>query len=98
MTSHPLLSDLKRPVAGPPPIFVGRWGETACQVNYARHRTSGRNSHLYGDAFGRVNIAFADGHVELLRHDELFDVASNRSNYRAMWSPIDREVDAAATP
>jgi prepilin-type N-terminal cleavage/methylation domain-containing protein/prepilin-type processing-associated H-X9-DG protein len=78
-----------------PPIFVGRWGETACQVNYARHRTSGRNAHLYGDAFGRVNIAFADGHAELLRHDELFDVAAtNRSTYRALWSTIDREADA----
>lgn len=77
-----------------PPILIGRWGETACQVNYARHRTSGRNAHLYGDAFGRVNIAFADGHVELLRHDELFDAPSDRSTYRAMWSPIDREVDA----
>jgi prepilin-type processing-associated H-X9-DG protein len=64
-------------------------------VNYARHRTSGRNAHLYGDAFGRVNIAFADGHVDLLRHDELFDVAAtNRSTYRALWSTIDREADA----
>ena len=77
-----------------PPIFVGRWGETDCQVNYARHRTAGRNAHLYGDAHGRVNIAFADGHVELLRHDELFDAATGRSTYRALWSTIDREVDA----
>ena len=81
-----------------PPIFVGRWGETTCQVNYARHRTTGRKSHLYGDAFGRVNIAFADGHVELLRHDELVDFAANRSTYRALWSTIDREVDAQASP
>jgi prepilin-type N-terminal cleavage/methylation domain-containing protein/prepilin-type processing-associated H-X9-DG protein len=77
-----------------PPIFVGRWGETDCQVNYARHRTTGRKSHLYGDAFGRTNIAFADGHVELLRHDELVDFSANRSTYRARWSTIDREVDS----
>ena len=64
---------------------------TDCQVNYAQHhRTSGRNAHLYG--FGPVNIAFADGHVELLRHDELFDAATGRSTYRTGQRSIVRSM------
>jgi prepilin-type N-terminal cleavage/methylation domain-containing protein/prepilin-type processing-associated H-X9-DG protein len=75
-------------------VDFGRWGPGDCQVNYARHRNSGRRAALYGTAIGRTNIGFADGHVELLRHDELADFSSGTSTYRAMWSPLDRQADS----
>ncbi len=42
---------------------------------------------------GRVNIAFLDGHVELLAHDELADPATGLSRLRALWSPYDRTIN-----
>jgi len=40
-----------------------------------------------------LNIAFVDGHVALLSHDELVNLNTGKSTYLAMWSLIDREID-----
>ena len=71
-----------------------RFGTTASHIAYFRHRRAKEPGGL-GDALGRLNIAFADGHVSLHSDKDLYDPATGRSTYNAMWSPIDREVDDA---
>jgi prepilin-type N-terminal cleavage/methylation domain-containing protein/prepilin-type processing-associated H-X9-DG protein len=73
----------------------GRFGdETVCQVAYFHHRVT-KTNRLITDAYGRVNIGFADGHVATFSHDDLADFATGQSRYAAMWSPIDRDIDSA---
>ncbi len=73
-----------------------RFGDCASEVCYFRHRTPKQPGTL-GDPTGRVNIGFADGHVQLLTDKELYSRDANdnfTSTYEAMWSPNDREIDA----
>jgi prepilin-type processing-associated H-X9-DG protein len=42
---------------------------------------------------GAVNIGYADSHVELKRHDHLYDVDSKFSTYDTLWSPVDWLVE-----
>jgi prepilin-type processing-associated H-X9-DG protein len=46
-----------------------------------------------GDAIGRLNIGFADGHVAMFTQDDLIDKSTGKSTYEAMWSPVDREIE-----
>ena len=71
-----------------------RFGETASHVAFFRHRRPKEPGGL-GDPVGRLNIAFADGHVALHTDKDLFDQQTGRSSHVAMWSPIDRAVAAA---
>jgi prepilin-type N-terminal cleavage/methylation domain-containing protein/prepilin-type processing-associated H-X9-DG protein len=68
------------------------FGTQSSQLAYYRHRT-GKVAAGLGDAFGRLNIAFADGHVQTFAHSELVDYATGKSTYIATWSPIDRQID-----
>jgi prepilin-type processing-associated H-X9-DG protein len=43
----------------------------------------------------RAHFAFADGHVELLGPRELADFTTGKSTYRALWSPVDQEIELA---
>ena len=62
------------------------------EITFARHRkTKDKSAGL--NARGRVNIAFADGHVEVLAHDELADPTTGLSRGRALWSPLDRQIN-----
>lgn len=72
-----------------------RFGECQSQLSYFRHRPPKQPGSL-GLATGRINIAFADGHVSMLSDADLVDKQTGRSTYNAMWSPIDREIDRAA--
>ena len=47
-----------------------------------------------GSPYGRVNIGFVDGHVELVTNTDCadFDQAKPRSKFRALWSPKDRTL------
>jgi prepilin-type N-terminal cleavage/methylation domain-containing protein/prepilin-type processing-associated H-X9-DG protein len=71
-----------------------RFGDMAAQVAYFRHRQSKQAGGM-GDAYGRLHIGFADGHVALHAEKELFDPQSGKSTFLAMWSPNDREVEQA---
>ncbi|HEX8521928.1 MAG TPA: type II secretion system protein [Tepidisphaeraceae bacterium] len=68
------------------------FGAQSAQVCYYRHRT-GKSPAGLGEAYGKINIAFADGHVDLYSHDRLVNWSTGKSTYEAMWSPIDREID-----
>jgi prepilin-type N-terminal cleavage/methylation domain-containing protein/prepilin-type processing-associated H-X9-DG protein len=63
-------------------------GTTNTEIDYSRHRAS-KDKAAGNAARGRTNIAFADGHVELLAHDELADPTTGKSRNRALWSPYD---------
>jgi len=74
------------------PVVKEQFGAQAAQVCYYRHRTGKATAGL-GDAVGKLNIAFADGHVQTFAHDELVDWGTGKSTYVAMWSPMDRQID-----
>ncbi|MCS7034530.1 MAG: type II secretion system GspH family protein [Phycisphaerae bacterium] len=59
------------------------------ELAYFKHRKSTDRNKSGNLPVGRVNIGFADGHVELLAHDDLGDVATRKSRLRALWSPWD---------
>jgi prepilin-type N-terminal cleavage/methylation domain-containing protein/prepilin-type processing-associated H-X9-DG protein len=77
-----------------------RFGDCQSELCYFRHRPAKQNFGL-GVAIGRLNIGFADGHVELLSDKDLVTIDRTatpeivRSTFRAMWSPNDREVEQA---
>jgi prepilin-type N-terminal cleavage/methylation domain-containing protein/prepilin-type processing-associated H-X9-DG protein len=59
------------------------------ELDYSLHR---RKVGKGKEAKGKTQIGFADGHVELLSHDELADPATGKSRLRAKWSPYDGEI------
>jgi prepilin-type N-terminal cleavage/methylation domain-containing protein/prepilin-type processing-associated H-X9-DG protein len=67
-------------------------GTADTEIDYTRHRQS-KDKSAGNAARGRTNIAFLDGHVELLAHDELADPNTKLSKLRALWSPYDREIN-----
>jgi prepilin-type N-terminal cleavage/methylation domain-containing protein/prepilin-type processing-associated H-X9-DG protein len=42
--------------------------------------------------YGRVNMAFLDGHVSLVNHTDVADFVNNKSTMQVLWSPKDREL------
>ncbi len=67
-------------------------GNATTELDYSRHRQS-KDKSAGNAAKGRTNIAFADGHVELLGHDELADPNTGLSRMRALWSPYDYTIN-----
>ena len=62
-----------------------RWGKVNSELAYLRHRKSngpGRGSQ----PFGRINIAYADGHVDTRRNDQLAD-SNGFSTGDTFWAP-----------
>jgi len=63
------------------------------QVAWFRHRSKKDRGERGTVAVGRMNVGFADGHVELLAHDDLADPVTKKSKLRALWSPIDGQIN-----
>ncbi len=61
----------------------------ATDLDYVRH---GANDKRWL-AEGAVNIMYADAHVALKQHTDLYDPETRRSLYDTLWSPMDREVE-----
>jgi prepilin-type N-terminal cleavage/methylation domain-containing protein/prepilin-type processing-associated H-X9-DG protein len=74
----------------PPGATPGRFKVRASQIAWYRHRRTGGEITAPS---GAAHFAFADGHVQLLRHDEVADFSTGKSKYRAIWSSLDREID-----
>lgn len=68
-----------------------RWGVINSELPYWRHRTRGNGTGTLPK--GAVNFAYADGHVALKRHDELYDVATGLSTLDSLWSPLDPQIN-----
>ena len=69
----------------------------------ARHLRVGLATiHLIDNTFdtseGRANFGFVDGHVEGFGPPDLFDDNTERSNYAALWSPLDRRQERDLEP
>jgi len=70
-----------------------RFGETASHVAFFRHRRAKEPGGL-GDPIGRLNIAFADGHVALHTDKDLYDKETGKIK-DILWTPIDHQVEEA---
>jgi prepilin-type processing-associated H-X9-DG protein len=71
-------------------LSFGRFGTTKTEIDYTRHRRrvdGGKGN----EPIGRINIGFADGHVQSFRHSELadFNDPQGKSRLVALWSPRD---------
>jgi prepilin-type processing-associated H-X9-DG protein len=78
----------------PPDAAKGRFDVRATQIDFHRHAPHARK-HVE-DPRGAANFAFADGHVERLLQEECANLKTGRSTFRAMWSPIDRQLEDQA--
>ena len=81
---------------GLPPATLGRFENARGEMDYTRHRRDDVEEQLAPE--GRMNIAFADGHVDMVRSGELYidDEGADddgQSTFRALWSPLDREIE-----
>src|SRR5438477_1630658 len=79
--------------AGGTGLSAGRFGTVDSEIAYYRHRLAKDRGKLVTQAAGRANIAFADGHVQLMSEDQLFDRATGKSRFAALWSPLDRSLE-----
>jgi prepilin-type processing-associated H-X9-DG protein len=71
------------------PLFpAGRFGMVNCELTYARHR-KWLGPGTKTQPRGRIAIAFADGHVELLASDSIVDYQTGALMDRCFWSPLD---------
>jgi prepilin-type N-terminal cleavage/methylation domain-containing protein/prepilin-type processing-associated H-X9-DG protein len=73
-----------------PPMSDGRWGMVNSELPFMRHRL------LHGlgtgtQPMGQINIAYADGHVQLRSQDELADGTTGLSTGDSLWYPGDAE-------
>ena len=71
-----------------PPFTAGRWRSVDCELAYNRHR-NGRGTGT--QPVGRLNIGYADGHVETVSNDALVNPATKLSRFHSLWSDMDFE-------
>jgi prepilin-type processing-associated H-X9-DG protein/prepilin-type N-terminal cleavage/methylation domain-containing protein len=76
----------------PPDATPGRFDTRASQIAFNRHRRTGGQIEA---PRGSANFAFLDGHVQLLRQEELVDNLTGISRFNAMWSEIDHSIESA---
>jgi prepilin-type N-terminal cleavage/methylation domain-containing protein/prepilin-type processing-associated H-X9-DG protein len=76
-----------------PALNNGRFGTTITEIDYGRHRRRGDQGRGT-EPKGRINIGFADGHVQGFQHKDLADFsdAAGKSKLAALWSPLDRQI------
>jgi len=79
---------------GNPPFTSGTgWGDVSkSQLAFVDHRSSSQKAPKIVDVIGRINIAYADGHVSLKAHTDLADYTKQRSTYDSLWSPKDPAI------
>jgi prepilin-type N-terminal cleavage/methylation domain-containing protein/prepilin-type processing-associated H-X9-DG protein len=75
----------------PFPVTTSHWGQIRCDLPYLWHRRPSDTRN--GPCWGRVNIGYLDGHVELKRADELADPATGLSRLDTLWSPWDEQTN-----
>jgi prepilin-type processing-associated H-X9-DG protein len=68
------------------PFSAGRWGVVNSELTYNRHRL-GKGTGT--QPIGRLNIGYADGHVETVSSDDLADQSTGLSALTTLWSPLD---------
>jgi prepilin-type N-terminal cleavage/methylation domain-containing protein/prepilin-type processing-associated H-X9-DG protein len=69
---------------------AGRFGTTQTEIAYYRHKPAKEGGDAR-QAKGKANFGFADGHVAMYRPTDLFDPATGKSTFTAIWTPkLDR--------
>jgi prepilin-type processing-associated H-X9-DG protein/prepilin-type N-terminal cleavage/methylation domain-containing protein len=63
------------------------------EIAWYRHRSTADRARPVTVTRGRANIAFCDGHVELLQNTDLADTTTTLSNLRVRWSPYDSTIN-----
>lgn len=72
------------------PYSAGRWGVVNCELAYNRHRNgNGIGSATGTRPVGRLNVGYADGHVETVSNADLADQQSGLSTFNSLWSALD---------
>jgi prepilin-type processing-associated H-X9-DG protein len=74
-----------------PPLSAGRFGLVNSELPFARHRVPG-NGGTDNEARGRVQIGYADGHVELHADADLVQ-PNGTSSLLSLWTPVDAELN-----
>jgi prepilin-type N-terminal cleavage/methylation domain-containing protein/prepilin-type processing-associated H-X9-DG protein len=77
-----------------PPSNEGRFGLVNAEIDYSRHRTQHRAAAATAPE-GITHIAYADGHVDARRHDQLANFDTGHSRLDSLWSPLDVVQDLA---
>jgi len=70
------------------PINAGRWGEVNCELAYMLHRVAGSGGRST-QPIGRVNLAYADGHVATKSNQDLVNPVTGISTNDSFFSPLD---------
>ena len=70
-----------------PPISAKRWGYVISELDFMRHRVPGTGG-ASTQPRGRLNIAYADGHVASKSDSDLVDGAGDVTG-DSYWSPLD---------
>jgi prepilin-type processing-associated H-X9-DG protein len=73
----------------PPDATPGRFEKRDSQITFYRHDPV---EHPIEQPKGKANFAFADGHVQMLRQDQLV-IQDRNSSGIALWSPMDWEIE-----
>lgn len=68
------------------------------EFDWSRHRRKGDGGTRVGEARGRTNIGFADGHVSSYTPDDLAERSTGKSRFVARWSPADQEIQTKLIP
>jgi prepilin-type N-terminal cleavage/methylation domain-containing protein/prepilin-type processing-associated H-X9-DG protein len=66
------------------------------ELDFTRHREK-KDANKGVAPAGKINIAFADAHVETFSESDLADPATGKSRLRAKWSPYDAEINLDRT-
>ena len=70
----------------------GRWGRVRSELAYARHRA--RKGPGGGtEPVGRVQIGYADGHVQLRSNVDLVNQTTGATTLDSWWSPLDPRLE-----
>jgi prepilin-type N-terminal cleavage/methylation domain-containing protein len=78
---------------------VGQFGATYpanqanSQIAWFKHRDKKDKGKPASMSVGRVNFAFSDAHVEALSTADCADETTKLSKLRALWSPIDKDIN-----
>lgn len=73
----------------PPDATAGRFPDRDSQITFYRHDPT---PHALEQPVGRANFGFVDGHVAMLRQEELV-TGDKYSSYLALWSANDPDID-----
>ena len=71
-----------------PAVNAGRWGQVNCELAFMLHRPRSSSGHST-QPIGRVNLGYADGHVETKTNSDLVNPVTGLCTNDSFFSPLD---------